>query len=94
MGLAGIFLSLGLLMYLVYRGLNVLVLAPILAVLMSGGLPIMATCTRVFMNALGRYVILYFPLFLLGASGGMSTALVRSASSSPRWLGRRTSPCS
>lgn len=73
MGLAGIFLSLALLMYLAYRGINVLILAPILAllaVLMNGGLPVMATYTQVFMQALGGYVILYFPLFLLGAIFG------------------------
>lgn len=73
MGLIGIFLSLGLLMYLAYRGINVLILAPtlaLLAVLMSGELPILATYTQVFMQALGGYVILYFPLFLLGAIFG------------------------
>ncbi len=72
-GLIGIFLSLGLLMYLAYRGINVLILAPILsmlAVLMSGGLPILGTYTQVFMTALGKYVITYFPLFLLGAIFG------------------------
>lgn len=60
-------------MYLAYRGINVLILAPILAslaVLMSGDLPVMATYTQVFMRALGGYVILYFPLFLLGAIFG------------------------
>ncbi len=73
MGLIGIFVSLGLLMYLAYRGINVLILAPILsllAVLMSGGIPVMATYTQVFMTALGGYVIKYFPLFLLGAIFG------------------------
>tara|TARA_R110002094_G_scaffold116427_2_gene112312 strand:+ start:953 stop:2338 length:1386 start_codon:yes stop_codon:yes gene_type:complete len=73
MGLLGIFLSLGLLMYFAYRGINVLILAPILAllaVLMSGDLPVLATYTQVFMKALGGYVILYFPLFLLGAIFG------------------------
>lgn len=73
MGLAGIVLSLLLLMYLAYRGINVLILAPLmalLAVLMSGSLPLMATYTQVFMKALGGYVILYFPLFLLGAIFG------------------------
>ncbi|WP_027967016.1 GntP family permease [Halomonas halocynthiae] len=73
MGLIGIFLSLGLLMYLAYRGINVLILAPILALLavvMSGSLPVLATYTQVFMKALGNYVVLYFPLFLLGAIFG------------------------
>ncbi|WP_108257633.1 GntP family permease [Mangrovicoccus ximenensis] len=73
MGLAGIVLSLCLLMYLAYRGINVLILAPLLAmlaVLMSGGLPVLATYTQVFMRSLGGYVITYFPLFLLGAIFG------------------------
>ncbi|HRM75221.1 MAG TPA: GntP family permease [Paracoccus sp. (in: a-proteobacteria)] len=73
MGLLGIFLSLILLMYLAYRGINVLILAPLLAmlaVLMSGGLPVLATYTQVFMKSLGGYVITYFPLFLLGAIFG------------------------
>ncbi|TQS70920.1 GntP family permease [Rhodobacteraceae bacterium] len=73
MGLLGIFLSLGLLMYLAYRGINVLILAPLLALLaalMSGGVPVLATYTQVFMKSLGGYVITYFPLFLLGAIFG------------------------
>lgn len=73
MGLLGIVLSLGLLMYLAYRGINVLILAPLLAllaVLMSGDLPVLATYTQVFMKSLGGYVIIYFPLFLLGAIFG------------------------
>ncbi|EEX16006.1 citrate transporter [Citreicella sp. SE45] len=73
MGLFGIVLSLGLLMYLAYRGINVLILAPLLAmlaVLLSGGLPVLATYTQVFMKSLGGYVITYFPLFLLGAIFG------------------------
>ncbi|MDN3712208.1 hypothetical protein QWZ10_11105 [Paracoccus cavernae] len=73
MGLIGIFLSLFLLMYLAYRGINVLILAPLmalLAVLMSGGAPVLATYTQVFMKSLGGYVTTYFPLFLLGAIFG------------------------
>ena len=44
--LAGVILSLILLMYLAYRGINVLVLAPLmalLAVLAQGDLPILGT---------------------------------------------------
>lgn len=73
MALFGILLSLGLLMYLAYRGINVLILAPlmaILAVLLSGDVPVMATYTQVFMKSLGGYIITYFPLFLLGAIFG------------------------
>jgi H+/gluconate symporter-like permease len=72
-GLFGIVLSLVLLMYLAYRGYTVLVLAPVLALmaaLFSGGEPVLATYTQVFMTSLGKYLMVYFPLFVLGAIFG------------------------
>jgi H+/gluconate symporter-like permease len=61
-------------MYLAYRGLSVLLLAPLLAllaVLMSGeAAMLLPTYTQVFMKAMGGYVIQFFPLFLLGALFG------------------------
>jgi H+/gluconate symporter-like permease len=76
-GVAGILLSLGLLMSLAYRGISVLVLAPVLALLavvIGGDLPLLATYTQVFMTALGGFVVKYFPLFLLGAILGRLTS--------------------
>lgn len=73
MGLLGVVLSLGLLMYLAYRGLSVLVLSPVMAfvaVICAGNIPILATYTQVFMPAVGDFIVLYFPLFLLGAIFG------------------------
>ncbi len=72
-GLLGIILSLVLLIVLAYRGINVIILAPLMALLataFAGGLPMLATYTQVFMPALGNYLITYFPLFLLGALFG------------------------
>jgi H+/gluconate symporter-like permease len=72
-GIGGILLSLALLMYLAYRGISVLVLAPLmalLAVLFSPEVPLLASYTQVFMKALGGFVVSYFPLFLLGAIFG------------------------
>ena len=72
-GLLGIILSLALLIVLAYRGINVIILAPLMALLataFAGGLPMLATYTQVFMPALGNYLITYFPLFLLGALFG------------------------
>ncbi|MFN3526171.1 MAG: GntP family permease, partial [Paracoccus sp. (in: a-proteobacteria)] len=89
MGLLGIFLSLILLMYLAYRGINVLILAPVLsllAVAMSGGIPLLATYTQVFMSSLGGYVITYFPLFLLGAIFGKVMADSGAARSIAEWI--------
>jgi hypothetical protein len=71
--IAGIVLSLVLLMALAYRGVSVLLLAPLmalLAVLFSPDAPLLASYTQVFMKALGGFVVLYFPLFLLGAVFG------------------------
>lgn len=72
-GILAILVSLALLMYLAYRGISVLILAPLLAllaVLASPGTPLLASYTQVFMKALGGFIALYFPLFLLGAIFG------------------------
>lgn len=71
-GVIGIVLALGLLMYLAYRGISVLILAPILALLAAAfsGMPLIATYTQVFMPNLANYLKLYFPIFMLGAIFG------------------------
>ncbi|MBK5241035.1 GntP family permease [Clostridium sp.] len=73
-GLIGIIISLALLMYLAYRGISVLILAPILAifaVLFQGGSShILANYTEVFMVNFAAYAKAYFPVFLLGAIFG------------------------
>ncbi len=79
-GLLGLVISLLALMYFAYRGVNVLVLAPICAIgavlfqpeiwdPATQGMSL-AFYTQVFMGALGKYVIQYFPIFLLGAIFG------------------------
>jgi H+/gluconate symporter-like permease len=71
--IAGIVLALVLLMALAYRGVSVLLLAPLmalLATLFSPDAPVLASYTQVFMPALGGFVIAFFPLFLLGAVFG------------------------
>jgi len=77
LGVFGIVLSLALLIYLAYRGITVLVLAPILALMAAfiGGIGgqethIMATYTEIFMKAFANYAKNYFPVFLLGAIFG------------------------
>ncbi|MEM8553793.1 MAG: GntP family permease [Pseudomonadota bacterium] len=69
----GILLSLVLLIYLAYRGVSVIILSPVLAVLavvLNDGGPVLATYTQVFLPALGDYLVKFFPLFLLGAIFG------------------------
>jgi H+/gluconate symporter-like permease len=72
-GLVGLVFSLLLLMSLAYRGASVIVLAPALAMLavaLSGEVPLLAAYTQIFMPALGKFLARYFPLFLLGAVFG------------------------
>ena len=92
LGLFGIVLSLVLLMYLAYRGINVLILAPLLALLatlFAGGLPVLATYTQVFMASLGKYVVQFFPLFLLGAIFGKLMEDSGSARVIAHWIVER-----
>lgn len=73
MGVLGIVLSLAGLMYFAYRGLNVLLLAPLMAImacLFHTDTPMLATLTQVYMPAVGGYVVKYLPLFLLGSLFG------------------------
>jgi H+/gluconate symporter-like permease len=73
LGLIGLLVSLLLLITLAYRGASVIVLAPALAMLavaLSGEVPLLAAYTQIFMVALGKFLAKYFPLFLLGAVFG------------------------
>lgn len=73
LSLAGMLLSLILLMLLAYRGMSVIVIAPALAMLavaFDGRLPLLATYTQIFMAGAGGFIAKYFPLFLLGAIFG------------------------
>lgn len=92
--IAGIVLALVLLMALAWRGVSVLLLAPLmalLAVLFSPDTPLLASYTQVFMKALGGFVVAFFPLFLLGAVFGKlmedSGAARVIAHGIVRWLG-------
>ncbi len=76
-GIIGIILSLGLLMFLAYRGWSVIVIAPILALFAAsftvfdgGDVHMLAIYTERFMVSLAGYVKSYFPIFLLGALFG------------------------
>lgn len=87
-GIIGIVIALALLMYLAFRGISVLILGPtmaIVAVLIAGGLPILATYTQIFMQSTGDFIILFFPLFILGAIFGKLMDDSGSAQSIARW---------
>ena len=72
LGLFGALLSLGLLIWLAYRGWNVIALSvgcALVAALFASA-PLLAIYTQVFMPATGAFIVDYFPLFLLGAIFG------------------------
>ncbi len=87
-GLLGLVISLSALMYFAYKGVNVLVLAPVCAGLAllfqpelydgTNGMTL-AYYTQTFMGSLGKYVIQYFPIFLLGAIFGKLMSDTRAA---------------
>ncbi|WP_029912085.1 GntP family permease [Pelobacter seleniigenes] len=73
MDAVAVVLSLILLMYFAYRGVTVLVLAPLLAmctVLVTGDFPMLVAWTNKFMPAAASYIKAYFPVFLTGAIFG------------------------
>jgi len=88
LGMLGILIALLLLMYLAYRGVSVLIAAPLmaaLAALAAGDMPIMGSYTQIFMQATGNFIILYFPLFLLGAIFGKLMDDSGSAQAIAQW---------
>ena len=72
MGLAGVRLSLGLLIWLAYRGWSILLLAPAAAILAAllAGEPALAHWTQTFMRSAAQFIMQFFPIFLLGALFG------------------------
>ncbi len=72
MGLLGILLALGILMWLSFRGWSVLLLAPAAGLLVAAfsSEPLLAHWTHTFMGAGAGFVAQFFPLFLLGAVFG------------------------
>ena len=72
MGLIGILIALGLLIWLAYRGWSILLLAPAAAILAAAlaGEPLLAHWTQTFMASAAQFVMQFFPIFLLGALFG------------------------
>src|SRR5215468_5441571 len=68
LGLAGILIGLGLLIWLAYRGWSVLLLAPLAAMITAlfSGEPLLAHWTQTFMGSAATFLSQFFPIFLLG----------------------------
>jgi H+/gluconate symporter-like permease len=72
MGLLGILVALGVLVWLAYRGWSVLLLAPAAALIAAAFSrePLLAHWTQTFMGSAAQFLAQFFPLFLLGALFG------------------------
>ena len=71
-GLLGILIGLGLLIWLAFKGWSVLMLAPLAAIAAAlfSREPLLAHWTQTFMRAAAGFLAQFFPLFLLGALFG------------------------
>jgi len=94
MGLLGILVALGLLIWLAYRGWSVLLLAPASAVLAAGlaGEPLLAHWTQTFMGSAAHFTMQFFPIFLLGALFGKLMEDSGSVSSIAKFMTERLGP--
>jgi H+/gluconate symporter-like permease len=94
MGLVGILVALGLLIWLAYRGWSVLLLAPASALLAAGlaGEPLLAHWTQTFMGSAARFTMQFFPIFLLGALFGKLMEDSGSVSSIAKFMTERLGP--
>ena len=95
MGLLGILVGLGLLIWLAFRGWSVLLLAPAAALIAAAfdGQPLLASWTQIFMGSAAGFLAQFFPIFLLGAVFGKlmddSGAVAAVAGFITRCLGER-----
>ena len=94
MGLLGILVALGLLIWLAYRGWSVLLLAPAAAILAAGlaGEPLLAHWTQTFMGSAARFLMQFFPIFLLGALFGKLMEDSGSVSAIANFMAERLGP--
>ncbi len=94
MGLLGILVALGLLIWLAYRGWSVLLLAPAAAILAAGlaGQPLLAHWTQTFMGSAARFIMQFFPIFLLGALFGKLMEDSGSVSAIADFMTKRLGP--
>jgi H+/gluconate symporter-like permease len=91
MGLIGILLALGLLIWLAYRGWSILLLAPLCAMIAAllAGEPLLASWTQTFMRNAADFVAHFFPIFLLGALFGKLMEASGSVESIADYLTKR-----
>jgi H+/gluconate symporter-like permease len=91
MGLLGVLLGLALLMWLAYRGVSVLLVSPLAALIAAAfsGEPLLAHWTQTFMSGAARFVAQWFPMFMLGGLFGKLMGDSGSISSIAQYLTSR-----
>ena len=94
MGLLGILLGLGGLIWLSFRGWSVLVLAPLAALVAAAvaGEPLLSNWTITFMGAAAVFILQFFPLFVLGAVFGKLMEDSGSVAAIARFMTERLGP--
>jgi H+/gluconate symporter-like permease len=93
-GLAGILIGLGVLVWLSFRGWSVLLLAPAAALVAAAfaGEPLLAHWTQTFMGSAAGFLAQFFPLFLLGALFGKLMEDSGSVASIARFMTEKLGP--
>ena len=94
MGLIGILVALGLLIWLSFRGWSVLLLAPAVAIVAAAfaGAPLLASWTQIFMASAAQFIAQFFPIFLLGALFGKLMDDSGSVQAIARFMSDRLGP--
>lgn len=88
MGLLGILVALGFMIWFAYRGWSILLLAPVAGLIASfiSREPLLAGWTQVFMTNAADFVAQFFPIFLLGALFGKLMEASGSVEAIARWM--------
>src|SRR5512145_364469 len=94
MGLLGILVALGLLIWFAFRGWSVLLLAPAAALVAAAAArePLLAHWTQTFMGGAVGFLAQFFPLFLLGALFGKLMDDSGSVQAIARFMTERLGP--
>lgn len=89
LGILMIIVALGLLIYLSFRGVSILILAPVLSMLLvlaTGDMPVLHAFTGPLMDTASSYIKILFPIFLTGAIFGKLMDETGAAKSIAHWI--------
>lgn len=86
--IAGIIVSLILMLYLAYKGMHTIYLAPLLIIIvcLTNGLPVVSSYTDTYMGGFTGIIAKIFPYFLMGSLLGKTYAQTGAAASIAKWI--------